>query len=223
MQQPLLDFDGPIVSSEQLVFDICRMVEPDISWEEMLLLFYGNVHVEEGAKRRLQGDFCTDTYREGVLNIAPVPGADKLLHDLANHGQKIIFITSSLTESVERYLKHYHLPYDEVWGADKGKRKTEKMEIVMARHGLRSDKAVYVTDTLGDVLEAHQVGLESIAVTWGMHREQEFTLGSPRQMAHTMDELHHHLIGKYHPSIVAAPQQDRQPLLAHMQYLRRSS
>jgi phosphoglycolate phosphatase-like HAD superfamily hydrolase len=38
---------------------------------------------------------------------------------------------------------------------------------------------VFVTDTLGDVMEAHQAGVKSIGVLWGLHDRTTLERGKP--------------------------------------------
>ncbi len=36
-----------------------------------------------------------------------------------------------------------------------------------------------ITDTLGDLKEANQTGIKTIAVTWGVHQREKLKAGSP--------------------------------------------
>jgi phosphoglycolate phosphatase len=46
-----------------------------------------------------------------------------------------------------------------------------------------------VGDTVGDIVEARQAGVPSVAVTWGWHSEERLLAASPDVVAHDPQEL----------------------------------
>ena len=54
---------------------------------------------------------------------------------------------------------------------------------------LDASDVVLVTDTVGDVLEAQEVGVQAIGVSWGMHREQQLLDAGAQRVALWPQEL----------------------------------
>ena len=48
---------------------------------------------------------------------------------------------------------------------------------------------VFVTDTLGDLREADQAGVPTIAVTWGAHGKEHFSAGSYPNLIAVVDSI----------------------------------
>ena len=47
------------------------------------------------------------------------------------------------------------------------------------KYNLTSDDCIFVTDTVGDILEANKVNLRSIAVTCGFHEKERLEKVNP--------------------------------------------
>ena len=54
---------------------------------------------------------------------------------------------------------------------------------------LKPDECIFVTDTLGDLLEAKELNIGTIAVTWGYHEEERLKFGHPDIIINNFDEL----------------------------------
>ncbi len=51
------------------------------------------------------------------------------------------------------------------------------------------ENAVFITDTVGDVLEARKCGVKAIAVTWGFHGEATLQKAKPAKIVSTSEDL----------------------------------
>jgi phosphoglycolate phosphatase len=70
----------------------------------------------------------------------------------------------------------------DVLGADVHKSKVTKIKMLLDKYKVHPKDAVFITDTLGDVLEANECGVPSIAVTWGLHEKETLSKGNPAKI-----------------------------------------
>jgi phosphoglycolate phosphatase len=80
-----------------------------------------------------------------------------------------------------------------VLGVETHKSKEVKFGIIFEETGLLKDECVFVTDTLGDILEANKVGVRTIAVTFGYHDEKRLAKGNPSVLVSDFKEISQNL------------------------------
>jgi len=73
--------------------------------------------------------------------------------------------------------------------ADNGKSKHDKLTNLLQQQNTPVENFIFITDTLGDLLEASQVGIRTIAVTFGFHGEDHLSGGHPTHIAHSVNEI----------------------------------
>ena len=74
-------------------------------------------------------------------------------------------------------------------GSDVHKIKLEKIRMIFEKHGINSDDCVFVTDTLGDLREAKNAGLNCLAVTYGFHSKGTLKKGNPAGFIKTPEDI----------------------------------
>ena len=67
--------------------------------------------------------------------------------------------------------------------------KKEKFEHLRDNHGVVIAQSVFITDTLGDVLEANEINLKTIAVTFGFHDRKRLEKAHPYAIVDTWNEV----------------------------------
>ena len=67
--------------------------------------------------------------------------------------------------------------------------KDKKIELALQEYGLSSDQLVFVTDTVGDIMEAQKVGVNTVGVTWGFSTEDQLKEISPDFLVSNAKEL----------------------------------
>lgn len=53
----------------------------------------------------------------------------------------------------------------------------------------KKDECIFITDTLGDILEANEVGIGTIAVDFGYHERKRLEKGNPLKIISKFEEL----------------------------------
>ncbi len=97
------------------------------------------------------------------------------MRDLAK--KYILVINSSDNEKfiIER-LQHNNIIdfFDFVAGKETSLSKIEKFNFILKKYNVTNEEVVFVTDTVGDVVESEKMNIDYLAVTWGVHSEVDF-------------------------------------------------
>lgn len=196
----LFDFDGVLVDSlalyEKLV-NICleRIGKPLIaSREEFLDLFEDNFF-SAIAKRGVDvGEFMaasktvTPIMDYGI--VAPVADLIPILEELKKR-HALVIISSKSAFAIRLMLEKYgFLPYfDDILGADFAFSKVEKILYARGHFGTNGGHTLYVCDTAGDVREAREAGVKTVAVTWGWHSRERLERANPDAIIEKPEDL----------------------------------
>lgn len=92
-------------------------------------------------------------------------------------------VTSAYAEGIQHALRNYATSFKQILGRETG-RKVDLLQILLCE-----GEAVYITDTVHDIVICHSLELPIIGVTWGYDREQELVDANPQFIARTVEEL----------------------------------
>ncbi len=176
----LFDFDGVLVDSLSLYeksVNLCleRIGQRPIeSREEFLDLFEENFFSAIAMRGVDVSEFMaasravTPTLDYGI--VKPVEDLIPVLDELKKRSALII-ISSNSSFAIRLMLGKYGFsPYfDDILGADFAFSKTEKIRYAVDRYSTNGNQSLYVCDTAGDIREAKEAGVKTVAVTWGWH------------------------------------------------------
>lgn len=183
----LFDFDGVIIDSVAMIDrHAFRYWHADA--EEQRLWAEGNVHAPVGGEvpekldaeqEKLTADFFRD-YANDMQSCAVIPGMRDVLQRLAE--RYTLHVVSSTPSAVIRaYLVSCGMLelFAGIYGMDVSLSKSVKVGMILAHEQTALRNGLMITDTLGDVREARQAGVEAIGVTWGVHERERLEKGSP--------------------------------------------
>ncbi|MDP3880627.1 MAG: HAD family hydrolase [bacterium] len=189
----LFDFDGVIVDTFEMCFEVGQIVLPGIERERYRSMFDGNIYeaVEDydGVVNRDDKKYFQN-YLHKLLELAPVEGIEGELEKLSSK-YPLIIVTSSMGASVQEYLQKFSLEkhFFGINGFDKGASKIKKILSALQEYKVRPKDAVFITDTLGDMREAEHVGVPCIGVTWGFQRRENLEKGGPDAIVSDVENL----------------------------------
>jgi phosphoglycolate phosphatase len=176
----LFDFDGVLVDSLSLYeksVNLCleRIGQRPIeTLEEFLDLFEENFFSAiarrgvDVAQFMAASKEVTPTLDYGV--VKPVANFIPVLDELKKHSALVIISSNSSFAIRLMLMKYGFAPYfDDILGADFAFSKIEKIRHAMDRYSTNGNHSLYVCDTAGDVREAREAGVRTVAVTWGWH------------------------------------------------------
>jgi len=93
----------------------------------------------------------------------------------------LAIVSSTSSSYIKSYLKERGAfsSFSDILGSDFALSKLERMKNLFEKYNLTAQDAVLVTDTLGDITEAKEIGMNSIAVTWGLDDRKTLEKGKP--------------------------------------------
>jgi phosphoglycolate phosphatase-like HAD superfamily hydrolase len=192
MKAILFDFDGVLHNTFDLHLKKIRDFSGyPLTGQEYRDMYNGNFHghaVE--ALRDVDWLAYRDFVRKHFVNLVMEDEVKNTLRALRD--QWDLFIVSSGGEDVIRgYLEKNGVSelFRAILGREFHTSKIEKFQYIFQQYGFGSGDAVYVTDTLGDILEAKRVELESIAVDFGFHPREKLEEGDPYRIISDFKDL----------------------------------
>lgn len=190
----LFDFDGVIVDSFKLAFEVQKMLRSEINFSEddYRKYFEGNVFDEQikndGESFDVEQFF--KIYIPKLLQLPIIDGIHEALIELSSK-YGLIVISSTISNPICDWLAGHNLTqyFVEIMGADVHKSKIEKIKMVFEKYGIGVNDCVFITDTLGDLREASKLGIRSLAVTYGFHNEATLLKGDPAGLVRKPQDL----------------------------------
>ncbi len=196
----LFDFDGVLVDSLDLYAEVVARCLEQIgtpivkSKEDYLALFDGNFY-ESMAARGVDLAAYADAAREILPRIdygamKPYDGLIPVLAVLVKD-HILAVISSNRYRTIQGMLESFGFaPYfREIFGADFRFSKKEKIVYALEKYGIPGERAFYIGDTAGDIVEARAAGVRSVAVTWGWHNRERLAAVHPDFLVDTPEGL----------------------------------
>jgi phosphoglycolate phosphatase len=196
----LFDFDGVLADSLDLYAEAVKRSLERIGMpivknkEDYLALFDGNFY-ESLAARGVDLAAYSETVREILPRIdydamKPFDGLIPVLAALQKD-HLLAVISSNGYRTIRAMLDRFGFaPYfREILGADFRFSKKEKIAYALEKYGIPGERAFYIGDTAGDILEARAAGVRSVAVTWGWHSRERLVAAGPDFLVDTPEEL----------------------------------
>lgn len=188
----IFDFDGVIVDSSNLSYSANKEMMPDLEYDEWQSWFEGNLYkkIRKEHQNDKSRDLFFEKYNIGIVDLLPIEGIPEVIKELTNE-YTLVIISSASEESIEKFLSKHNLRhyFSEVLGRETHKSKIDKFHIVLKKYNIKPGETLIITDTVGDIKEAHEVGVKSLAVIWGVHSHDKLSQISPHFIAKQPSEL----------------------------------
>lgn len=187
----MFDFDGVIDNNYELHFDLSVKKFIDFTREEHKKLFEGNIHVErEKLKHRDTGfDFLkhlSDTRKTRVVE-------EEVKKTLENLSKKYMLgvVSSCYEYGIKDYLESNKMGdlFSFLYGCETNRSKVYKFKKALDTFNLKKEECIFITDTLGDILEANEVEIKTIAVDFGYHERERLEKGNPVKIISDFSEI----------------------------------
>ncbi len=189
----LFDFDGVIADSFRPAFEVNKMMCPHITEDDYRKRFNGNINDWE---EPIHTDDCRkdmnffEEYIPKMKGVKVVPGILGVIENLS-HTYALIIISSTITSPIQEFIERYRATqyFIEIMGNDVHKSKVEKIKMVFSKYNINSKQCIFITDTLGDMKEASQLGVSSIGIIWGFQDKETLMKGNPITITKNPKEL----------------------------------
>jgi HAD superfamily hydrolase (TIGR01509 family) len=185
----VFDFDGVIHDTFELVYGLNKKLYPEMSKELYLSYFEGNIFNKMNANL----DF-KKKYREMEFEAFKELRLEKTIRkEIEKLSKKFdLFIISSNSErNLNLYFENNNFVgvFKEIMAAETHKSKEEKFKMLFKKYNLSPENCIFVTDTLGDVLEANRVCVKSICVDFGFHKRERLEKGRPYKIVSDFKDI----------------------------------
>ena len=190
MKTIIFDFDGVIHDTFELAYNInVEVLGKNLTKEEYKDFSNGNIFkVAEMNKKNVEKIFKIQNKAFKYLKLEE--NIKKILEKLSK--KYTLFIISSNQETALNIYfqnnKFVHI-FKEILGVETHKSKVEKFKYLFKKYNLKVDESVFITDTLGDILEGHKVGIKTIAIDFGFHGRERLKKGNPFKIVSNFDEM----------------------------------
>ncbi|MEI7621098.1 MAG: HAD hydrolase-like protein [Candidatus Moraniibacteriota bacterium] len=103
----------------------------------------------------------------------------------------LFIISSNKEEILHTYFQNNNFThiFKEILGAETHRSKVAKFEYLFEKYALKAQDCIFVTDTLGDILEGKKAGVKVIAVDFGFHKRDRLEKGEPFKIVSSFDEI----------------------------------
>ncbi len=191
----MLDFDGVIVDSLDLWYSITLETNPDMPFEEYSKMsevnFYESFQSEKPTVAFNPNLNGREIYHDKLLATFVIHEKIKATITELSGKHSLAIVSSGSETTIRAFLKKEGIEhhFDHVLGFELSKSKTVKFNHLLNHYETVAEETIFVTDTLGDVNEAHAAGVRSIAVTWGLHPTETLEKGNPHAIVDEREEL----------------------------------
>lgn len=180
----IFDFDGVLANTIQLSFDIHKEFNPDFTMEKLQDICNGNFidnmkHENKNMSHKDPTNFY-EKYKEQIMKMTIDEILVKTILEL-NKNYVLAVVSSTTTMYIRNFLEKENVDkcFSDILGADVHSDKTIKINSLLEKYNIKPNNAVFVTDSLGDILEGNKCGVTSIGVTWGVHGKDNLEKGNP--------------------------------------------
>ena len=190
----IFDFDGVIHDTYEMAYQIDREVSGgDLTREQHRDFFNGNMFervIADEEKEKMDSDKFYELQNEAFKYLKIDEDIRKNLEKLSSE-YDLFIVSSNWEDQLNMYFQNNNSThiFKEVLGAETHRSKVEKFKYILKKYDLTADDCVFVTDTLGDILEANKVGIRTIAVDFGFHERYRLEKGNPFIIVSSFDRI----------------------------------
>ncbi len=194
MKAIIFDFDGVIHDTYEMAYQInLKISGENLTREQHRDFFNGNIFekvVVDEEKERAESEQFYELQNEAYKYLKIDENIKTNLEKLSKK-YSLFIISSNQEEALDNYFqnnKFIHI-FREILGAETHKSKVEKFKYLFEKYSLEADDCIFVTDTLGDILEGNKVGVKTIAVDFGFHKKDRLEKGNPFKIVSSFEEI----------------------------------
>ena len=207
----IFDWDGTLMDSETRIVNCLRTAIMEAGFESQSddeLKDIIGLGLKEALKQLCpeQNDQViermSETYRQAYMHTDKTPsalfnGVKLLLNDLATQGYSLAIATGKGRQGLDQVLEHTQL--GERFHATRCASETLSkphplmLEEILQQLGMKTHQALMIGDTEYDMEMAKNAGMDSLAVSYGVHEINRLLKHNPVGCIHDINELPHYL------------------------------
>lgn len=188
----IFDFDGVLVDTYKIVYDINKKSDPQMNDEEFRAMFDINYYdFKRPRERKFNVDFFKEfsKHEESII----INKQNRLTLKNLSKENNLSINSSNINDVLKRILNNNNVLdlFFKLYGADVHKSKVEKFKMIFTELDTTPEKCLFVSDTVGDILEAHKVGVKSLAYVGfeGFHPKDYIKQANPYGYIENLSEI----------------------------------
>ena len=186
----VFDFDGPIVDSFDAAFRVAKMISPTLTYENYRKRFSQNIFTADAAAPEPKDPTISfdEHYALEMAELDLLPEKKNALQVLAEHYDFHVIsgtISSIIIAYLERHGVHEH--FTDILGSDVHTSKVHRFKLLCEKYSIDPKEIVFITDTVGDLHEAFEVGVgTTIAVCDGFQPRELLMQQNPTHVVESL-------------------------------------
>jgi phosphoglycolate phosphatase-like HAD superfamily hydrolase len=184
MKLVIFDFDGVLVNTLEFAFSINKKKNPDLSWNLFQEFSDGNfcdgIKKAVNVKKHVVPVDYNEQYQKEIEKINILDILHKSILALKEK-YCLAIVSSTRTQFIENFLQKEKIRecFSDILGVDVHESKVVKINSLLKKYNILPRDVVFITDSLGDILEGNKCGVLSVGVTWGIHDKNKLEKGKP--------------------------------------------
>jgi len=126
-------------------------------------------------------------FHQEFKNIPLYHGIKNAVQVLAKDNEMCI-VSANSSKLLRLFLNSRDISdFSTILGGEEGKSKVSKLRSLKEKYP--NHDYYYITDTVGDIIEANEAKVKSVAVTWGFHNREKLVKENPDYAVDSVEEL----------------------------------
>jgi phosphoglycolate phosphatase-like HAD superfamily hydrolase len=187
----IFDFDGVIIDSFDITYEVLLPDNPGLTKDQLRKAF--EMHFYDAVnKNTCVLDNYQEAFTKRIDDVALFDGVPQLLDELAQK-YDLHIVSSNFEDIIEYIIQRENIDayFDSVLGWNTSHYKSEKFKTIFNER--TPDEFIFVTDTAGDIGEAHQVQLPAIGYTQGFHSRTTLEKAQPHAIIDALSMVKNYL------------------------------
>ncbi len=194
----IFDMDGVLFDTIPLSKQNFMRRHPGVTEEMYIDMHTGNFHEKAASHAHLKIKETEEEHKQHLVDYSAkkseskiFEGIKELLTELRDSGYILTMNTNAHERNSLPLLKKHGVVelFEYIVDADLTKDKVEKFKLIEKKYKTNASELLFVTDALGDVLDADVAGVPTIAVTWGVHNKTYFEKEKHKNLLTVVDTV----------------------------------
>ncbi|MCB9805800.1 HAD family hydrolase [Candidatus Nomurabacteria bacterium] len=159
------------------------------NWEQPYTLFYKKYLPLDFDEEGQEKDYKEAIFHPDCPKALAYPGMVDLIKELKSSGFFLAVVSSDLKETLYSEMKEYGLEniFDHI--SVEVHDKLETVQQIIEKNNLDTEQTLFVGDSTHEIEVAHEVGIKSVAVTWGFVSRERLEAKKPEYLVGSVDDL----------------------------------